>query len=191
MNNYYNKLVNRKKLNFFWTFSNNELKNTFQINYKFIFCFIKKNVFFDFNIFVSIVKKVFPTLHSIVDNKGKFVFIGTNMMYLQSTHLINGNQVGHIVQPLVGSFTNFSLCGFSLFDRFKLDKLPAVFFFFNMCKTDYFILEAKKRNIPIIALVNCSVNSVLVDYPIILNSHYFYNIYILSRFFFRYIVKLV
>lgn len=191
MNNYYNKLVNRKKLNFFWTFSNNGLKNIFQINYRFIFCFIKKNVFFDFSIFISIVKKVFPTLNSIVDNKGKFVFIGTNSMYLQSVRSFRGNQVGRLVEPLVGAFTNFRLRGFNLFDKLKLNKLPVILFFFNASKTDYFILEAKNRNIPIIALVDCSVNSVLIDYPIILNSSYFYNVYILSRFFFRYIIKLI
>lgn len=53
------------------------------------------------------------------------------------------------------------------------------------------IFDVKKVNIPIIGLIDGIQNSSSIEYPIFLNVFYFYNIYILSRFFFKYLVQLL
>ena len=81
---YYYKLIKRNKLINFWSFSGKDLKQACSLNYKFIFCFYKKNILFNFNTFISIVKKICPLFYSIVDNNGTILFIGTKNIYLQN-----------------------------------------------------------------------------------------------------------
>jgi hypothetical protein len=91
----------------------------------------------------------------------------------------------------MGAFTNFITQGFNFFSNEKLNKNPSMVFFFNLSTNDFLLLEAKKKNIPSIGLVNANNNSCLVDYPIFLNSFYFYNVYFFSRFFFKFILRLL
>ena len=64
-------------------------------------------------------------------------------------------------------------------------RLPTILFFFYVKKTDYLLKEAKLKNIPVLALINSKTNSMLVDYPIIVDTSYFHTLYFFSLFFFR------
>ena len=161
----------------------------FPINYKFIFCFYKNKFFFDFNVCIANLKKIFPLFNSIFYTSGKFLFIGTSYVYSNSIHKINS--IAELNDKKVGILTNFSLCGYKNVNSISLSKIPAVIFFFHTIENYFLILESKKKNLPTIGLINSDTNSYLIDYPIFLNSFYFYNIYIFSRFFFKYITKLL
>jgi len=91
----------------------------------------------------------------------------------------------------MGTFTNFITQGFKFFSNEKLNKNPSIIFFFNISTNDFLLLEAKKKNIPSISLVNANNNSCLIDYPIFLNSFYFYNVYFFSRLVFKLILRLL
>lgn len=191
MNKYYNKLIKKTKLLNFWTFSGVSLKNTFILNYKFIFCLYQKSSFFEQNNCVAVFKTIFPILHSIVDNKANILFVGTKCFYAQSFYALKSRFVSKLLEAKMGAFTNFITQGFNFFSNEKLNKNPSMVFFFNLSTNDFLLLEAKKKNIPSIGLVNANNNSCLVDYPIFLNSFYFYNVYFFSRFFFKFILRLL
>ena len=190
MNNYYNKLINRNKLKKFWSFLGSDSKKAFPINYKFIWCFYKNRTFFDFNVCMIGFKKIFPIFNSIFSNNGDFLFIGTSYIYSSSIH--NVNSILQLRSGRVGGIlTNFSLYGYNNFNLLSANKVPSVILFFNTFENYFAVLEAKKKNVPTIGLIHNSFNSFLIDYPILLNPLYFYNIYIFSRFFFKYIIKLL
>jgi ribosomal protein S2 len=191
MINYYNNLLNKKKLLNLWTFSGGQLKGTFLITYGFIFCFYKKKVFFEYNNCITVLKKFFPVLHSTVDNKSNILFVGTNCLYSQSFFSLKSNYISKSTIGKVGSFTNFVTEGFKFFMNKKLHKNSSVVIFFNFSLNNFLILESKKKNIPSIALVNSISNPNLLDYPIFLNSFYFHNVYFFSRLIFKYILRLI
>lgn len=62
-------------------------------------------------------------------------------------------------------------------------KMILVFLYIK--KNDRLLFEAKQQHMPTIALTNLKQSSNLIDYPIVVNSSYFYNIYFFSRLFFR------
>lgn len=191
MNKYYSKLIKKTKLLNFWTFSGTELKSVFLINYKFIFCFYKKNLFFDYTNCVSVVKNILPILHSTINNKANVLFVGTKCFYAQIFLSLKSKNISQLIEGKIGTFTNFIIEGFKFFNGTKLKKNPSLIFFFNISINDFLIVESKKKSIPSIALVNVSNNSSLIDYPIFLNSFYFHNVYFFSRLVFKYILKLL
>ena len=161
----------------------------FPINYKFIFCFYKNKIFFDFNTCISNLKKIFPLFNSIFYNNGKFLFIGTS--YIYSNSIYKTNSIAELNNRNMGVLTKFSLCGYKCFNSLLLNKKPAIVLFFHTMENYFLVMESKKKNLPTVGLINRYTNSCLIDYPIFLNSFYFYNIYIFSRFFFKYITKLL
>lgn len=191
MNNYYNRLINKNHLKSFWCFSGNSFKNVLPTNYKFIFCFYKKTIFFDLIFLISIIRKIAPIFNSIVDNKGEFLFVGTKSIYCQTVYRNKVNFITELLECNVGIFTNFKLNGFKSFKNFKVFKNPSIILFYKILDSNFLLIEAKKRNIPIVGLLESNSKSNLIDYPIFLNSFYFYNIYIFSRFFLNYIIKLI
>ena len=191
INKYYNKLIVKKKLLNFWTFSGIELKKIFLFNYKFIFCFYKKrNTFFEYNTCISIIKKIFPLFHSIVNNQANILFIGSHSFYMQSFFFGESNYISKLMEEKLGSFTNFFIEGFNFFKNKKLKKNASIIFFFSF-SNDFLILESNKKRIPSIGLINVNNSISLLDYPIFLNSFYFYNVYFFSRLIFKYILRLL
>jgi ribosomal protein S2 len=187
MNTYKVKLLHRIKIINFWSFSGNDLKKKFPKNNKYIFYFYKNKNLFDFNVFISNIKKIFPLLNNIFFHKGKFLFSGSARAYC---HNVNKNNIVSDVKYLnTGILTNFCLKGYKKFNLLNLKKIPSIVFLLHTEKNSL-LLESKTRCIPTVGLVNNS-NITLIEYPIFLNSYYFYNIYIFSRFFFKYIIQLI
>lgn len=110
-------------------------------------------------------------------------------MYSHSIYKIG--LVGEIKDRNVGVLTNFSFKGYKTINFLTLNKVPSIILFFHTAESNFLVLESKKNYIPSVGLVNSYNNTCLIDYPIFLNSFYFYNIYIFSRFFFKYIVQLL
>jgi len=183
------KLIKKNKLKIFWSFSGNDLNHIFPLNYKFIFCFYKFFFLIDFTLLILIIKKIFPIFLSIALNKGKFLFVGTKYVYSQS--ICKNSFISKLENLDAGILTNFSVKGFNHFENLKLYKNVSIILFFYILKNDYLLLESKRKDIPTIGLVNSFTNISLIDYPIFLNSSYFYNTYIFSRFFFKYILALI
>ncbi len=52
----------------------------------------------------------------------------------------------------------------------KLEKIPDVIFIANMEKDELAVKEARKKNIPVVALTDTNVNPTLADYPIPAND---------------------
>ena len=65
---------------------------------------------------------------------------------------------------------------------------PTVLIIFSEKKKrnkSFIITEAKRKNIPIISFIEQKTNTNLIDYPILLNSSYFHNVYFFSKFLFK------
>ena len=190
MSNYSNKLITKTKLLNFWTFSGINSKSIFLFNHKFTLCFYKKKIFFEHSKCVSVIKSIFPILHSIINSKDKILFVGTTYFYIQSFSFLKSKFISVLTEGGIGSFTNFVTSGFKFFNK-KLKKNSSLIFFLNVSINDNLIVESKKKKIPTIGLVNPRFNISLLDYPIFLNSFYFYNVYFFSRLVFKYILKLI
>jgi ribosomal protein S2 len=130
-------------------------------------------------------------LNSTVDNKATVLFVGTKCFYSQSFYSLKSKFVSKLIEGKIGTFTNFMIEGFNLFDNTKLKTSPALIFFFNVSINDFLLLESKKKNIPSVGLVNASNNRSFIDYPIFFNSFYFHTVYFFSRLIFKYVLKLL
>ena len=148
-------------------------------------------VLFDFSLFSLTIKKLFPIFYSTAINKGKFLFVGSKYIYSQSLYLQRSSFINKLTFLDAGIFTNFSSHYFKFFKNLKLEKNFSIIIFFKVVKDNFLLIESRKKKIPIIGLISGDFNSCLVDYPIFLNSFYFYNTYIFSRFLFRYILKAI
>jgi ribosomal protein S2 len=187
---YYNKLIVKKKLLNFWTFSGMALKSTFFNNYKFILCFYKKNIFFEHAKCVSTIKAIFPILYSIISNKAKILFAGTNFLYAQSFLTLKTKFISKLTVGNIGSFSNFVIEGFKFFNK-QVHKNASLIIFFNVSMNTFLLLESKKIKIPSFGLVTASDNSSFLDYPIFINSFHFHNVYFFSRLVFKYILRVL
>jgi len=115
--------------------------------------------------------------------------VGTSYVYSHSIY--KTDSIGEIKDRNVGVLTNFFLKGYKTINFLTLNKIPSIILFFHVAESNFLVLESKKNYIPTVGLVNNYNNTCLIDYPIFLNSFYFYNIYIFSRFFFKYIGQLL
>ena len=191
MKQYYKQLINKRKLINFFIFSNINIMCFFKINYKYIINLFKKNVLFSFQKLNLILKRLIPLFNSIIDCSGKFLFIGNESLYLQTISYVNKiNSCSKFEGLKTGVLTNLSI-GIGDFMDFFWSKKPSIIISFNLGVKNFLLFEAKKVNIPIIGLIDGIQNSSNIEYPIFLNVFYFYNIYILSRFFFKYLVQLL
>lgn len=164
----------------------------FKINYKYVFSFFKNNVLFNFQKLNLIFKKLVPLFNSIIECSGKFLFIGKESLYLQTISCVNKIDNCNKFEDLkTGVLTNYLSIRIKNFIDFFWNKNPSIIIIFNPEVKNFLLCEAKKVNIPIIGLVDGNQNSSSIEYPIFLNVFYFYNIYILSRFFFKYLIQLL
>ena len=68
------------------------------------------------------------------------------------------------------------------------NRLPTILIFFYLKDKDFLLKEAKKKKIPVIGLVGPTSEAILVDYPIFINTNFFYVSYFFSKFLFKLIV---
>lgn len=186
---YYKKIISRKKLIKFWLFYSGDLKNTFKTNYQFLTVFYNKGSFLDFKNLSFSIKKLLPLFLDIVKNKEQFLFSSTSGLYSKS---MTSNTYTSFVRDLNtpnkgGLFTNFASISFQLFTKFKFNPSILILFYFN--DPDFLIFEAKKKKIPLIGLIQSKNNSKLLEYPIIMNGAFFFNIYFFSKLLFKLILS--
>lgn len=142
------------------------------------------NCFTHINLLIFTIKRLIPTVASIVKTKNDILFIGTRFLYSKTV-----SNVSFLTHQLItrnpGIFSNFSITSFYYMNGVSTKRLPTVIFFFYVKKTDYLLKEAKLKNIPVLALINSKTNSTLVDYPVVVDTSYFHTLYFFSLFFFR------
>lgn len=186
---YLKKIIYRKKLIRFWVFFGNNSKNIFKINFLSLNFLYGKSYFVDFRNLLLNLKNTIPIFMNSVKNKGNFLFISTNFFYCQS---IYKNYFFSIIKKLLeiksGIFTNFSVSNYRFFKNLNFKLNPDFILFFSLKNNKYFLLESKKKNIPIIAILNPKYNSFLIEYPLFVNNIYFYIIFFFHKFFFKLIL---
>jgi ribosomal protein S2 len=183
---YYKKLVQHKKLIPFWIFFGSNSRNIFKINYQFLDVLYNKGCFIDFKILISCIKKIFPLFLNISKIGGSILFISTKFLYCQTVH---NNYYFNIIKELInkklGIFTNFSILGYTSFKKFNFHYNPSFIVFLYLKNNTSLLIESKKKNIPTISLINSDFNSSLIEYPLCINSSYFYTTYFFSKFLFK------
>lgn len=192
MSSYYNKLISRTLLLKFWVFSGTNLKTVFLNNYKLLnFAYQKKSIL-DFDNLIFGIKKVIPVFKHLSRISANILFISSTSIYKQTTYLNTCFQkASYLNEWNVGVLTNFSLQGFPWFKHHNISNQPSLVVFLSFEENLLLLLESKSKNLPTVGLVNESLNSYLIDYPIGLSSTYFYNLYFFSKFFFRYLISCI
>lgn len=142
------------------------------------------NCFTDLNLLIFSIKRLIPIIVSSITPKNDFLFIGTKFLYSKSVST-SSFLTNQLVTRNPGIFSNFSITSFYTVNKVATKSLPKIIFFFYLKKSDFVLKEAKVKNIPVIALLNSKRNSKLIDYPIMVDSSYYYTIYFFSLFFFR------
>jgi len=177
---YYKKLLNRKKLLKFWIFLGGQFKDTFKVNYRYINHQYDKKCFLDFNLLCFYIKSISTLLVNLTKTKTVCLFVATKYIYSKQVAKKDYTQT---VKKLFLKNSNI-LSNFYFQDRnLHFKKMILVFLYIK--KNDRLLFEAKQQHMPTIALTNLKQSSNLIDYPIVVNSSYFYNIYFFSRLFFR------
>jgi hypothetical protein len=127
-----------------------------------------------------------------MNNLSSILLVGSNYIYSQTIYLEKAYDIStKLLINKVGTLTNFSLQGFCLSKYLELNYKPTTILFFSSQKNFFLLRESKKKKIPIIGMLSDNLNSSLIDYPVYLNSLYFYNVYIITKFFFRYLSFLI
>jgi ribosomal protein S2 len=133
------------------------------------------------------VKALLPVFLNLSENKASNVlFVATKALYSKSVFL---NEYKSLVKRVSnrkpGVFTNFSICGMSIFNKLDFKNIPSILVFFYFEEKDPIFLEAKKKCIPVVSFIDSKVNPVGVDYPVVVNTGYFYTAYFFSKFLFN------
>ena len=186
---YYKKLVNRKKLIKFWVFFGNNYKNIFKSNFQNINILYTNYYFLDIKKLVLSLKNILPIFINMVKCKGNLLFVSTKFLYHQT---IYKNHYFSIIKKLInvksGIFTNFSVSSYKSFKQLDFKLNPSLAIFFSLKNNNTLLMESKKKNIPIIGLLTPNINSYLIEYPLFINSLYFYTIFFFHKFFFKIIL---
>lgn len=183
---YYKKLLKKTILKKYWVFFCGKTLGVFKINYMFLNAVYSSRFIIDIRLLIFSIKRLIPCVASIIKTKNDFLFIGTRFLY--SKTISNYNFLTHqLTSGNPGIFSNFSITSFYTMNNIALKVLPKAIFFFNLEKNDYLLKEAKNKNIPIISLVSSKNNGALIDYPIIVDTCYFYTFYFFNLFFFRFL----
>lgn len=192
MKYYYKQLINKRKLIKFLLFSNINIIYFFKVNYRYVFNIFKRNILFNFQKFNYLIKRLLPLFSSVIKCFGKFLFIGIKSFYLQELFFLDKiNICGKLEDLKIGILTNYLIIDTQDFIDFFQNKTPSLVIILNLKIENLLLFESKKQNIPIIGLIDGINDSSIIEYPIFLNSFYFYNIYILSRFLFKYFIQLL
>jgi hypothetical protein len=152
--------------------------------------FYNNGCFLDFKNLSFSIKKILPLFLDTIKNKERFLFVATAGIY--STSIISNSYLSFIQdlnRTKAGLFSNFSSISFQLFTKQNFIFNPSVLILFYFNDSDFLVFEAKKKKIPLIGLTNSQINSKLLDYPIIINSSCFYNIYFFTKFFFKLVLS--
>lgn len=183
---YSKKLIKLKKLKKFWIFFSGNLKTTFKVNYLFINYLYNNGCFNDLKILVLLIKRLLPLFFNISKKKGNVLFVSSRCLYSKTIFKNNYNVYGkELIQSKPGVLSNFSITSYSSFQKIDFKKTPSVLIFFNYIRNTYLLKEGKNKNIPIVGLICSKDNSNIIDYPIILNSVYFYTIYFFNKLLFK------
>lgn len=185
----YKYLIKKKKLIKFWIYLGKNINTIFSSNYQFLNILYNKNCFLNFSLLLLQIKNIVPLFFNITQLNSNLLFLGSKFFYMQTIY----NEfcfsiIKNVISTKPGVFTNFSITNSNNF--FFLD------FYFNpciiiMCQTISsltILIESKKKQIPIIGIVNLNSNTNLIDYPLITNTIYFYTIFFFSKFFFKLIL---
>ena len=186
---YYKKLVNRKKLIKFWVFFGSNYKNIFKSNFQNLNILYTNSYFLDIKKLILNLKNIFPIFINTTKYKGNLLFVSTKFLYHQT---IYKNHYFAILKKLThiksGIFTNFSVSSYKLFKELDFKSNPSLAIFFSLKNNNTLLMESKKKNIPIISLLTPNTNSYLIEYPLFINSLYFYTIFFFHKFFFKIIL---
>jgi ribosomal protein S2 len=186
---YYNKLILRKRLVQFWIFLGNNYRNIFKINYQLFNIIYNKYCVINYKNLILNFKQILPMFINISQLDGNILFVSSKFLYCQTIYnKFYYSLIKKFIYTKIGIFTNF--CN----NNYQWSKLldcyfnPSCIIVFNLQNNNLLILEAKKKNIPIIGVVQLNSNICLVDYPISINCLYFYAIYFISKLFFKLIL---
>jgi len=134
----------------------------------------------------SSLQSIIPLLTNIYRSGGDCLFIATKYIYSKS---LGQTPYKSLIKKLLskdsGILGNPSFTSIQYFSRKNIVSNKKILIFFYLKGNNKLLVESKQKAIPTVGLVNLSQNSVLIDYPIMVNSKYFYNVYFFSKFFFR------
>jgi len=123
---------------------------------------------------------------NIYHSGGDCLFIATKYIYSKSLdQTLYKSLIKTLLSKDSGVLSNPSFTSIQYFTKKNIVAKKKILIFFYVKGNNKLLIESKQRSIPTVGLVNLSQNSVLIDYPIIINSKYFYNVYFFSKFFFR------
>jgi len=188
---YYSKIIKRNKLIKLWILLGGQFIYTFRSNYKMLSSLYDQNCFLNINSLYFSIKSILPIFLNIYKFKSNCLFIATRYIY---SKIVTTNKNNSIIKILLeknsGIINNPSFYNFKSNKYQKIAYNSSILVFFYAKENNKLIIEGKKKNIPIIGLINSTNNSAYIDYPITVNTNYFYTIYFFSKLFFRYIYSL-
>jgi hypothetical protein len=128
--------------------------------------------------------RLLPFLIALLQKNDSILFIGAQFAYARGLDKVRF--LAHILgSRKPGIFSNFCLTKMFTVENVSLRFMPKIAFFFSLNEISLVMLrEAKTKNIPAIALVGASDSTCLIDYPVLLDSKYFYNTFFFISFLF-------
>jgi hypothetical protein len=182
---YYKKLLMRKKLVKYWLFFNGSLGRVFKSSYMFFGITNKNSCFLNLSFLIGGIKKLTPLFLMLSKTGGNVCFVTVDYMYgmVVATSMFTKQ----LIFAREGVFTNFAARSYALFHSLDFLLNPAVVIFLNQKRTCGLLYETRIKNIPTVALVVPGFNIGFVEYPIFVNSVYFYTVYFFTRFFYKFL----
>lgn len=185
---YYKKLVKQKKLVQLWINVKNNIKNIFEINYQMLTFLYRNNCFLDYKRLIFEIKNILPLITSLSSSGSVFFYIFSDSFYNQSIGIKYHSFINKLQNKNLGVFTNFSSINGKLANILDYKVIPCFIFIFYVMENDLLLIESKKKNIISICFINNNLSSALIDYPLFLNSLYFYSVYLFNKLFMRLIL---
>lgn len=166
---YYKKYIKAKKIIQYWFFLGG-ISGLYKVNYRFLRFTYARNCFIDYNFLLISISKLLPLFFSLFKQES-ILFVTTYLFY---TKVVVSNFLTKVM------FTRSSMSLNHVFNKLN----PRVIIFLDSASINSLIIESKHKKIPSIGLTT-STNSTLIEYPVFVNTAYFYTVYFFTKFFIK------
>jgi hypothetical protein len=159
--------VFRKKIVIYWLFFGESVDKMFKVNFSFLSLIYKQKCFSSFNLLILSLKRIVPLFFMNLLRK-EIVFVVTQAIF---SKVFSESHFYSFIKKIFVKKQD------SLNGVIEKNKKKVAVVFLRWADNDFLLLESKRKNLPIIALVGSDNNSSMIDYPIFVNNKYFHTEY--------------
>jgi len=134
-----------------------------------------------FKLLIINIQKLYAILNSLVVYN--YVILGSRNIYAKSVFKSNALVNFYKRGKYSGFLSNFCMVlkEYCVYSNFLLEFRPDILISLALQKNISFLAESKQNRVPIVGVCNFKKSVLLFDYPLVVNTKFFYSVYYFSK----------